>query len=352
MLFPRSLAVETGGMETALFAMLVTASFYSYWCERPLHATILASLAALTRPEGGILLILVLLSIAFRSERQFIRCFLTASGLLLPWILFATFYFGSPIPNTIAAKQALYGHLVSASMWDNLVTLLGWRHPLGILSTLLALLGSMLLVTKSTGVRIVVMWMVLLIFGYAVFAKEIFPWYIVPVYPTFLLLITGSFMLIGLRVDWIRLHGKALMTVVSVAMITAILLKDYQVVMQAQASQQTLSSVHQSIGEYLCSHVQTGEIVAAEDIGYIGYFSQATILDRDGLVSPQVIPNNREQDYYGVISDFKPEWVVAGETSRISWFIKSRGFEGTYELRQRFASPDGIIYCVYRLRQK
>ncbi|MBU0984882.1 MAG: hypothetical protein KKA42_13500, partial [candidate division Zixibacteria bacterium] len=58
--FPRSLAADSGGMETALFSLLVITAFYFQYKRLDIYAIGMATLATVTRPEGVLLLGLLL----------------------------------------------------------------------------------------------------------------------------------------------------------------------------------------------------------------------------------------------------------------------------------------------------
>ncbi len=107
--------------------------------------------------------------------------------------------------------------------------------------------------------------------------------------------------------------------------------------------------MHKQIGHYLYTRASEDEIVAAEDIGYIGYYSKKKILDRDGLVSPEAVSYNRSGKYFELISDYRPDWVVLYTDSPISQFQNSQKFIELYKLMKCF-SFDQITYCCYKKR--
>ena len=92
------------------------------------------------------------------------------------------------------------------------------------------------------------------------------------------------------------------------------------------------------------------ELVAAEDIGYFGYYSGCRILDRDGLVSPVSVPYNRDAAYFDLIIDTRPEWVAVTAGSPISGFVDSPEFLKIYALASAFGREQQPEYLVYHIK--
>jgi hypothetical protein len=113
---PFSVTFAIGGMETSVFVLLLVLTARLY-LRRQAAWALTASLALLTRPDA--LIFIGPLGLDF-VVRWFISARRTAAlpallkpalaffSPLLPWIIFATLYFGSPIPHSIAAKTAAY----------------------------------------------------------------------------------------------------------------------------------------------------------------------------------------------------------------------------------------------------
>lgn len=97
-----------GGMETSLFALLVTAGVVlaSSPPARPAAATALLVLACLTRPEGHLFLGagLAALVVPRETRRAGLACAAAAAAALVPYHLWRLAYYGSLLPNTFTAK--------------------------------------------------------------------------------------------------------------------------------------------------------------------------------------------------------------------------------------------------------
>jgi hypothetical protein len=97
---------STMGMESTLFVACALGACAMAARQRHLGAGLLAGAAVLARPDAGLLagmLALVALRCGWRHALRFTAA---ATAVVLPWIVFATMKFGSPVPNTMAIKLA------------------------------------------------------------------------------------------------------------------------------------------------------------------------------------------------------------------------------------------------------
>jgi hypothetical protein len=127
----------------------------------------------------------------------------------------------------------------------------------------------------------------------------------------------------------------------------------------------------QAIGEWLGRNTPDDAVVAAEPIGYIGYYSRRRILDLVGLVSPAMIPINRLGDgWFGqAMRRFRPDYVVerdyflrknstinVPQVSMFSSAADQQWFEGHYSLVHRYRGDAyGLLtrsYCFKLFRRR
>ena len=181
----------------------------------------------------------------------------------------------------------------------------------------------------------------------AVSSTYLFLWYVTPIYPIYLLFAGAAFPFIGSRSEWLQQRAAAVARLVFAGIVLILAVANFPAVQSHRSYQNTVESVHRKIGQYLQTHAQDADVVAAEDIGYTGYYCGHKIIDRDGVVSPEVVPYNRSGNYLGLIVDYRPDWVVAGIDSRISTFLDSSLFLDQYRLRKVFRSASGWEYRVF-----
>jgi hypothetical protein len=339
--FPRLLATDTGGMETPLFTLLVTAAFYFQYNRLPFHAVTAAALASVTRPEGLLALGILIAYIGFKDLKQMFVSGVLACLIVLPWVIFAGYYFGSPVPNSIAGKLALYSPWGVKPWWENLTFIMGWYHPFGIPLFLLAVVGAWWLIKRQKFGRLEIIWLSGMFFSLTLAPTYLFLWYITPIYPIYFLFVGGAFSFISGWREQRRKHTKILGRLVITAMAIVLVVFDYSSVQSHRSYRNMTKTVHQAIGLYLRANARPTDVVAAEDIGYIGYYSGLKILDRDGLISPEVIPYNRDENYLGLILDKEPEWFVADTDSPTSQFMRSSEFTARYRLAATYKHPSG-----------
>jgi len=351
-LWPRSIVADTSGMETALFSLLVIAAFYFQFRKMRIYGLALATLASLTRPEGALLLALLFALDCYEDRRNIGAFFIIPPSILIPWLAFSYFYFGSIVPGSITGKLALYSYLETRNIWEKLVYLLGWHNPLGWLLSLAAVLGSWWLSSKQNFGRLEIIWLVGMILFFTFSKTAIFFWYPVPIYPVYLLLAAASMPLLWDKISvGARFHRPV---AIGLAAIICLNLGYYgfRHLRFYQEYGQYLTNVHRSIGLYLKENAEPEDVVAARYIGNTGYYSNLYILDRDGLVTPSASAYNRQGDYIGFILDKKPDWVVAALTRKTGRFALEPAFLGSYELIKSFGSEDRTRHNLYRFKNR
>ena len=350
-LWPRSLPADTSGMETALFTVLLTTAFYCLHRYLHYYAIGLATLATLTRPEGWLLLIIILAGSCLRDRARWRSLLITPLGLIVPWLLFAHFYFGSVVPHSIPAKLALYSQFGAASWLTNLIYLMAWHNPVGWAMTLLAIAGGYWLSRKQNFGRSELVWLGTMIAFFTFSRTHLFFWYVTPIYPVYILFAAAAVPAGCDRLLVLQRHPTAAAISVAIAAVAVLSAGFHRQAEHYRLEQQYANVVLQPAGEYLAGRVDIKtETIAAEDIGYLGYHSGCRMLDRDGLISPAAVPYNREGRYLDLILDRRPAWVGVTEGSPISGFTEDSRFLQFYTLQQTFGRDSTVEYAVYRAK--
>jgi hypothetical protein len=177
--------------------------------------------------------------------------------------------------------------------------------------------------------------------------SKLFFWYVAPVYSILLLFAASAAVLAFERIGWLQRRIRIGAYVVSSVAVLILTLACYRPYTSYRNLQQIQDEVHKRVGLYLQREARRDDLVAAEDIGYMGYYSRLRIIDRDGLVSPEVEPYNRSGQYGQVISDFKPDWVVLCMDSPMSQFATDSSFAQTYYQVAVFGHA-GTEYRIYK----
>ncbi|MGB7061696.1 MAG: glycosyltransferase family 39 protein [Candidatus Zixiibacteriota bacterium] len=355
-LFPRVMVWSISGMETSLYVLFIAASLYFYHKQNLGLTALFLALTFLTRVDGIILGLAILAHFILQQRRFPTKMVLASIALVLPWLVFSIFYFGSPIPNAVLGKKALY----SATVWETpklriiweflfLKTQIGW--PLLALS----LAGVYRVLTRAKSYSIIALWTFLYFGSFLVAETKIHLWYYVPFYLGYLILVafgadlafdqTERFLKKG-----IDFFGKRWRTVLNlrtlrIAFVSAVCILAGIIYLQQvkrtfrllSAEQIALEDIHKSIGLWLLENTQPADTVCAEDIGYMGYYSGRYILDQDGLISPQAIPFNRSRNRLGLVKKYKPAYFLIGFAGPyFSRVIGSEWLEYNYEKMTTF----------------
>jgi hypothetical protein len=247
----------------------------------------------------------------------FWRWLLIAAGaalLLVPYVLFHLWLTGQPLPNTFYAKQAEYAIILeSFSLWWRLFG--GFGPPIesvqGVfrvifigpqLLLLPGLVFAVWLTLKERRRELLVIWLWWLGFLllYAIMLPVTYQHgrYQIPAIPWIILLgVWGTVRLVGLKPQ--QRYSRLVWRVVSrVLVITLMVLVIAFVIIGAQAYGRDVRFIETEMvatARWLNQNIAPDALIAAHDIGAIGYFTQRPLLDLAGLITPQVIPIIRNE---------------------------------------------------------
>ena len=346
------------GMETPLYLAALLAVFAAYrralqelaHSQRWLLATAAAAAVAfLLRPDG--LLAGLVVGLHWLATRRRVPWRALGLGLLLalPWVLFAWAYFGSPLPNTLAAKIS-QGLPDRAWQWGNLLWTLGreWlaANPLAaglaVAGAALALRPSALAAPVNAQVRrLMLLWVVLYIAIHVALRVRGYFWYYLPLLPVVALLAgDGAAGVVRWLASW-RAHGPV-QRVAGPLLAAGLALALFYPTTRAVAS-----LVYQDLpGQRQMAYQRSGlllreqcqqpgrEPVGMTEIGILGYISDCRILDFSGLLQPEIahllLPAADKIEW--AIKSYDPPLVVlAGDAGYPRDFASQPWFRQRYE---------------------
>jgi hypothetical protein len=310
---PMSIAFATGGMETSLFVLLALLALgLAARGSNLALAAGLCGVATLVRPEGALLATSVVgWSWMCRRRQALIAAVAAGAPMAIAGLTFFWRY-GSPLPNSVAAKQVAYQ---PAWPFENAVALLvqaglpGWStYLLSVLppavGLLLAAIGLAALVDLGRrGLlwldRRGVAWQPFAGFAalYMVFyvmvglrGVRLFPWYLVPIEPFYLLGAAAglaqltSAARLARRSAWLTTGLAALVVLWQVPAI------DWSHPLLPAGEQFGREDLMLDVGRGLADELPPTAVVAAPEIGALGYASNLRVLDTVGLISPAALP--------------------------------------------------------------
>lgn len=157
-------------------------------------------------------------------------------------------------------------------------------------------------------VGIALTWSVVLIGGYAIKQVWIISRYVSPLAPVLLLAmgVIAEWLLNGQRVEMrVRKAGNAVLLGATVLTLTTnAWIFGGMVVPHAQKFPAGVKECYLGLGEWISENTRDDAVVAALDIGAVGYASDRRVLDLMGLVSPEILALGQEMGF--------PEMVASG----------------------------------------
>jgi hypothetical protein len=375
---PWSVTFAIGGMETSILIALLTATLYMFVSSRPITAALLASLCLLTRPDSLLLVGLLVLErlrqalpecrINRKQVRLSMREIAAFAAPLLLWTLVATLAYGNPLPHSITAKVAAYllppeaglvrllQHYATPFVAHQTFGL--WWIAVGlVLYPALHIIGSFGILRQrvSTWPVFAYPWIYFMVFAIA--NPLLFRWYLVPPLPMYILgIIMGVAQLARL------LKARHLITAFA-AMCVALSLNSWSLRPDHGPSRPApemayiqLELIYEQVAASLQDVIQPGQVVAAGDIGALGYMTNARILDTVGLISPEAtayypLPESDYEINYAIptrmITELKPDFLVMLEVYGRHTLLRDPEFQNAYALLEEIPTDiygsDGML---------
>jgi len=320
---PMEVTFAIGGMETPLVILLLVAAFAAYVAGRSRWSALFMALAVLTRPDALLAAGLLFADMALRPLlardggpfsarlRRLPWAEVAIWGATLaPWLLFATLYFGSPLPQSVQAKVNAY-HLDRFAALIRLLQHLStpfFEHELfgrfwpavGLpLYLTLYLAGGWRLIRQAGRALPMILYPPVYVAVFSAVNPLLFRWYLAPPLPFYFLgILTGVVALLtglahSLRRERAGLWaaGLAIVLLLLSSLNAYTLHPDHGPDRPApEMAWFKLELLYRQAADWLKPRLQPGEVVAAGDIGALGWFTAAPILDTLGLVSPEALP--------------------------------------------------------------
>ncbi|RME60350.1 hypothetical protein D6779_02360 [Candidatus Parcubacteria bacterium] len=386
-LSPLAIRFSINGMETAFAVALMLGALLCYLTHSDWAAGLLAGLAILTRPEAVLLALVIAVGVALTSPSRLVSFAVCLLIVIVPWLCFAYLYFGNPLPNSMVAKSA---HIYQWSFHQTMAMLLSHfaflfvGYPLsrlantawpGAVSGLGSLAGWLLTIIPASiqGYLIVIgiqrkivrqqrAWMIvcfpaLYLLSYMLSGIAhvlVFDWYLAPLQPFYLLLISSGLLSLT-RGFFSRFSVPLLCTVLVLCQLAGLRWTAGWLGLPIDASADR-ESLYREIALQYATTFGRESLVAAPEIGALGYFSEARILDTAGLVSPIAlsyypIPQDAYAVNYSVppelIRDTRPQFVVAMEVFISHGLLQAKWFRTEYrEIDRRYTTAFSGTYLL------
>ncbi len=372
---PRSVTFAIGGMETSLNIFWMIGAVYLYVIGREGWLGAFIALGVLTRIDAALwagpllahqlILKLTAHSVEKRSALARLpwRTWLVGLAVAAPWLIFSLAYFGSPVPRSLTAKTVAYV-MPPGSARDTFIQTYSTPFfefdtfgPVGALIGFfaymaLAGIGGLYAARREPRLLpwLIYPWLYAIIFSIA--NPLIFRWYLAPPLPAlFFSILCGVWAILGglsRRRRVVRLIGLGAVAVlwIGTSLHAWTLHPDHGPDRPAPAMAFHLIELYyQRIATELREQygVTPETRVASADIGAVGYFSNATIIDTVGLVTPAlsryypidpvlIAPGQNYAIPPALILDAKPAYFVTMEAFVRLGLEKDATFKADYSV--------------------
>ena len=377
----KSLDFTINGMETAFMLLFLAYALWAHLSPGPrqwLHLGGAWAGLMWTRPDSFIYIGLLATGcwIFNQPERTgggrgqqlglFIKAGLLTTALYGPWIAWAWWYYGTPVPHTIVAKGAQSGDTEALKrflhgvwqlpwlIWKGGSSAEGsflpvyymmpawpaWMMPFG---RILAIITSLLWLVPKVRLPVrVTSFAYYFAVCYLSFVPYFaFPWYFPPTTLLAFVALSGVFAQLW-QADprW----GRALAGTGALVILAGAVALGWGAARQARAQQFYVEDGNRRvIGEWLKANAEPGDTVFMEPLGYIGYFSGLKTYDWPGMSAREVPEACRMvgNSWANVIRYLEPTWLVMraqgeGDLPRIAPAMATLSYDRVREFSRKF----------------
>ena len=342
------------GMETQMATLVLLMSLYFTIAEKTLPLGISLGLCMLARPDFAFWTVIVGLYLLVFQPRRLVPVTAAALVLYLPWIVFTTLYYGSPIPNTILAKE--YGYplwttwpqfdhsprAVAQAVWASVTGSyapgavfqplgpsfagheMGYRAIIrdhGVICdfmVVMALLGAASALRRRSRA-----WLPVILFVgvygvyYIFFVAIVFSWYLSPFVAAAVLLSARGIQAAGMFAvpERMRTRTRAWWAFAAayLALFAALLPTTFAT--EKNIQERVENRVRKQVGLFLGHIMEKEETIGTEPLGYIGYYSRRIVYDWPGLCSRKVVEYSRthpreQRALQNMLEHFRPDFIV------------------------------------------
>lgn len=293
------------GMETLLHGLIVTTVLVLLMIGSTQYLTmgLLCGLSVWVRPDGVTLLAAIALVLLFDSQplqkklSVFARALLGFSFIFVFYLLFNLAIAGTPMPNTFYAKQVEYAAWQARPILERageLVLQLLTGPALFLIPGVIAWTIKAVK-QRSWGRLAALAWCL----GYFILYLLRLPLYqhgryIMPAMPVFFLAGLIGFM----DLDFKKIAGRFTWVIPTAWRAALVMLTIGFVALGARSYAEDVAVIESEMvvaAKWINQNIPVDALVAAHDIGALGYFDSHELIDLAGLISPQVIPFMRDE---------------------------------------------------------
>jgi len=290
-----------GGMEANLFLACSIISILLYLKQFKKSAIILASISYFLRPEALILIGLLCAKewVYYKKTASLKLALIAILTLAFPLMTIFHFY-GQIISSSIIAKATMVRKVTFINIIRRLLIpdlLIASLMPLATFAFIININKE-----KKSFVKFVAIFAFIYVAAYLIARPQIWSWYGEVIYYSILLLATLMIMNIleGLLYFQMKIfrHISLILTFLPIAT---------WIFLWAKIGPSSVTSnVYRPLQAWCKMNIKNSDSILAEDIGAIGYYSNAYIYDLEGLVWPKALSSRSRED---IILSYLPDYL-------------------------------------------
>lgn len=369
------------GMETQVAVAILLFSIYTLFDLIPLRVGIGLGLCMMVRPDFLFWVIIVMALLAWRSWRARVLrpVVMTAAASLAlygPWLVFTTWYYGSPVPNTIWAKEFGYPNRWFAGLPSRVfvITLLrriphlvfgglgpayggngtGFQtffdHGRICLVILLFILPGLWSVRRTRSLPVAGIFGFVIVYAlyYLFLMNFVFGWYTVPLAAvTILASAVGINALLNV-ISHERLRRSLGYTLAGCYLVCLAAVLPASFRGDRHVQEYVENEVRKPIGLYLGSVMTPQQTLGCESLGYFGYYSRRLVYDYPGLSNPSVVrfmrQNPDKRNLIDMLEHFRPDFLVLRPSEYALGLARgNQWLSRDYKIVRDFRVPDNDV---------
>ncbi len=333
---PFSLLVLGG--ESPLYLALITSAFLALAYRRHALVGMLLGFALMSRTEALIPLGVIVLWLVFTTRVIPLRLLLATIFTTLPWIIFATWEFGSPLTNSFIAKvsQVTSGRKpfpFGFARWFQ--TVIFGEHPLLLLALIPAGVGFISLLKSHSAFRIVAVWGVAQTLAYCCLPIPFYHWYAAHVGILGAILVAFGGIAAPAELfagrpknareslakefyekllstpRWVR-ASISTCCVIGLALTVATLGTITRAYDRRWPHNQA-NELYTKAGLWFAQNTPPNSRIAYLEIGQIAFYADRYIIDTLGLVTPGVAAQVAKRNWLWPLQHYKPDYIIYNE---------------------------------------
>jgi arabinofuranosyltransferase len=357
LLIANQMMAFTSGGEMPLQMALIMWAFVAYLAEWPIATGLLLAAATVVRPDGVMAAAVLGLFDLIRTRRLAWRIWLTFAIALLPFLVLTWIYYGTPLPNSLAAKLAHRDAGVWVTFGKRLrVWLNEFTGPSGQPATWEFLswdpraLGFWVAIGLPAMIWarawwLPVAWTIAFTLAYRQLHVPFYHWYAAP--PVLGLVIIAA---VGLETTMTflirrstprRLVPIAAMTL-AIAWCFAINLTTLRT-LRITSRQHTTLQIYEQAGRWLDANTPPAATVGYFEIGYLGYYAHRRIVDPLGLVDPAIPPHIAQRDFLWAYREHPPDYILEKSGNSFGGILTEAWFTRDYQQIHTFTHPQSDV---------